>query len=585
MPNEANGVVMGRRTTLGEAVRESRGSFVMTGVFSFFINLLMLTAPLYMLQIYDRVLTSRSVETLIALSVFAIGLLFVMGLLEFIRSRVLVRTSSRIDEKLSPRVFETIFRQSLIEPSTNREQALRDSDTVRQFLTGPGPFAFFDAPWMPLYLLVIFLFHPILGYIALGGALVLFALALANELLTRKPLQQANIEVATANTVAASTLRNADAISAMGMLPGILHRWRTQHDRGIGLQSTASDSAGTITAGSKAIRMFLQVAILGAGASLAIKQIITPGTMIAASIIMSRALSPAEQAIGHWRGFVAMRAAYKRLNHLFAYHDDDSEPLPLPDPQGQLDVENLVAGPPGVEKPVLENVSFSARPGEALGVIGPSASGKTTLARLLLGAWSPQSGIVRLDGADIAAIPSDSLGKHVGYLPQNVELFYGTVADNICRFSPSPDPQAIVRAAQCADVHELILKLPNGYDTPVAEGGAALSGGQRQRIGLARALYGDPVFVVLDEPNANLDAAGDAALTQAILRLKERGATVIVMAHRPSAIAAVDKLLVLQEGRVQDFGPKEEVFARNKVHTASSRLKVVQPGTNEAPDS
>jgi len=547
----------------------------MTGVFSFFINLLMLTAPLYMLQVYDRVLTSRSVETLVALTVLAAAMLLVMGLLEFVRSRVLVRTSARIDRQLSPRVFRAIFRQSLIEPNTNRAQAFRDADTVRQFLTGPGPFAFFDAPWMPLYLIVIFLFHPVLGYVALAGAVLLFVLAILNEVLTRKPLQQASLEISTANALAATGLRNADAIGAMGMLSPILNRWRHQHERGIALQGAASDSAGSITAIGKAVRLFLQVAILGAGASLAIKQIITPGTMIAASIIMSRALSPVEQAIGHWRGFVAMRAAYRRLDHLLDCHRAGEIPLPLPAPKGHLTVENLVAGPPGVPKPVLRNITFALGPGEALGVIGPSASGKTTLARLLLGVWRPNAGTVRLDGAEVYNLPGDTFGRYVGYLPQDIELFDGSVADNICRFAEDANAPAIVKAAKAADVHELILNLPRGYETRVGEGGASLSGGQRQRIGLARALYGDPVFVVLDEPNANLDAAGDAALTRAILGLKQHGATVVVMAHRPSAIAAVDKLLILRDGQVQDFGSRKDVFARNRVQTAASRLTVV----------
>jgi PrtD family type I secretion system ABC transporter len=550
----------------------------MTGVFSFFINMLMLTAPLYMLQIYDRVLSSRSVETLVALTVLAASMLLVMGLLDFVRSRILVRTSAQIDRNLGPRVFEAIFRQSLIEPNTNRGQALRDADTVRQFLAGPGPFAFFDTPWMPLYLLVIFLFHPILGYVALAGAVVLLVLAVLNEVLTRDSLQRASQEISTANAVAAAGLRNADAIGAMGMLWPILNKWRYQHERGIALQGRASDSAGTITAVSKAVRIFLQVAILGAGASLAIKQLITPGTMIAASIIMSRALAPAEQAIGHWRGFVAMRAAYNRLNYLLECHRVGENPLPLPAPKGHLTVESLVAAPPGAPKPVLRNISFSLSPGEALGVIGPSASGKTTLARLLLGVWTPISGTVRLDGAEVSAWPSDRLGQYLGYLPQDIELFDGSVADNICRFAEDADPEAIVRAAKGADVHGLILNLPRGYETRVGEGGATLSGGQRQRIGLARALYGDPVLVVLDEPNANLDAAGDAALTRAILGLKQHGATVIVMAHRPSAIAAVDKLLILRDGQVQDFGSRKEVFARNRVQPAPSRFTVVNAG-------
>jgi PrtD family type I secretion system ABC transporter len=575
---------MGRRTELDAAIRGSRGSFVMTGLFSFFINLLMLTAPLYMLQIYDRVLTSRSVETLVALTIIAAAMLLLMGALEFIRSRILVRTGAWIDERLSTPVFRAIFRQSLIEPNTDRGQALRDADTLRQFLTGPGPFAFFDAPWVPVYVLVIFLFHPLLGFIALGGAVLLFILALSNELLTRAPLNNAGATISAANTVAANSLRNADVIAAMGFLPGVLNRWRDQHEYGVAYQGVASDRSGTIGAASRVVRMFLQIAILGVGAALAIKQIISPGAMIAASIIMGRALAPVEQAIGHWRGFVAMRGAYQHLNQLLEAQPEREEALQLPKPHGRVVVDNLTAAPPGAAKPVLRNITFTLEPGEALGVIGPSASGKTTLARMMLGVWQPMAGVVRLDGADVCAWLREDLGSHVGYLPQEVALFDGNVADNICRFADGTDAKAIVAAAEAANVHDLVLGLPRGYETRVGEGGAELSGGQRQRIGLARALYGDPTFVVLDEPNANLDAAGDAALTEAILQMKRRGATVVVMAHRPSAIAAVDKLLILRDGRVQDFGLKAEVFARNNVHAVPARVKIVEPGVAEAGD-
>jgi ATP-binding cassette, subfamily C, type I secretion system permease/ATPase len=559
------------RSELGEVLRAMRGNFAITGVFSFFINLLMLTAPLYMLQVYDRVLTSRSVPTLVALTVLAGALLLVMGLLDLIRSRVLVRTGASIDQLLHARVFSAVFQKSLASSNTQRGQPLSDLDSFRQFLTGPGPFALFDAPWVPVYLLVVFLFHPVLGFIALAGAVLLFALAVHNEILTRKPLGMANREVAAANAFAVTSLRNADALAAMGMLPGILRRWSRQHDRGLMLQGTASDGAGSISACTKAIRMFLQVAILGAGASLAIDQIITPGAMIAASIIMGRALAPVEQAIGHWRGFLAARAAYSRLNALLLEQPAHRDVMQLPAPNGRLEISNLVAGPPGLVKPVLRGVSFSLEPGEALGVIGPSASGKSTLARLLVGVWPPTAGMVRLDSAALQDWRSEDLGPFVGYLPQDVELFEGTVAENIGRFSEELDPEAIVRAARQADVHDMILHLPDGYNTNIGENGSALSGGQRQRLGLARALYGDPVLVVLDEPNANLDAAGDEALTQAILDLKGRGATVVVMAHRPSAIAAVDKLLFLLEGRVMAFGPKEEVLAESTVQPSDPR--------------
>ena len=544
------------------ALGRSRGAFFMTGVFSFFINLLMLTAPLYMLQIYDRVLASRSEPTLIVLTVLAGGLLLVMGGLDLIRSRVLVRVGVKMDALLNARVFSAVFAQALRGARGQRAQALRDLDSLRQFLTGPGPFAFFDAPWAPLYLAVVFIFHPVLGFVALAGAVVLFSMALINELVTRRPLQLANAQAIAANGFAEASLRNAEVLEALGMLPEIRKRWTAQHCQGLALQATASDRAATLTSWSKAVRISLQVAILGAGAALAIQQIITPGVMIAASILMGRALAPVEQAIGQWRHFVGARQAYRRLNELLQAIPEDEARLTLPKPEGRLSVEQLVAAPPGSQKPVLKGVSFKLEPGEALGVIGPSASGKSTLARNLVGVWAPQSGAVRLDGAEVQGWDAEQLGPYLGYLPQDVELFAGNVAENIARFSAEASPEAVVAAARAAGVHDMILQLDKGYDSEIGEQGCVLSGGQRQRVGLARALYGEPALVVLDEPNASLDAAGDEALTQAILGLKARGATVVVMAHRPSAIAAVDKLLMLREGRVEAFGPKEEVIAK-----------------------
>ncbi len=562
------------KSEVSEAIAASRGALLMTGVFSFFINLLMLVAPLYMLQIYDRVLTSRSESTLIVLTVLAGGMLLVMGLLDLIRSRVLVRIGARLDLLLNPRVFSAVFMQSLRGYRGERSKPLRDLDGLRQFVTGPGPFAFFDAPWMPVYLGVIFLFHPLLGFVALAGAAVLFVMALLNEILTRKPLQHANAEAMAAYGFAEASLRNAEVLEAMGMMENIRKRWLAKHREGTGYQSIASDRAGALTAASKSMRMFLQVAILGVGAFLALQQIITPGVMIAASIIMGRALAPVEQAIGQWRSFLAARSSYRRLQVLLRETPEGETPHGLPRPEGRIAVENVVAVPPGASKPVLKGLSFRLEAGEALGVIGPSASGKSTLARLLVGVWSPYNGAVRLDGAEIQAWDRAELGPCIGYLPQDIELFAGTVADNIARLTDEPDPEKVVLAAQQAGVHEMILQLDQGYDTEIGDNGSILSGGQRQRIALARALYGDPVLVVLDEPNANLDAAGDQALSEAILGLKRRKAIVIVMAHRPSAIAAVDKLLFLRDGKAQAFGPKEEVLA--KIAEAS----VPPPATN-----
>ena len=555
----------------------SRSAFVMIGVFSFFINLLMLTAPLYMLQVYDRVLASRSSSTLVALTVIAGGMLLIMGVLELIRSRILVRIGSKLDAQLNDRIFSAIFAQSVQDPRGQRGQALRDLDALRQFLTGTGPFALFDAPWVPIYLLVVFLFHPVLGFVALTGSVLLFSIALLNEILTRRPLQQANREVAAAHAFADTSLRNAEALEAMGMLTGILGRWQGQHQKGLALQVVASDRAGALTAASKAIRMFMQVAILGVGAALAIEQIITPGTMIAASIIMGRALAPVEQAIGNWRSFIAARSSYQRLSNLLQENPAETIRTKLPAPRGVVSVERVVAVPPGSKEPVLKDISFQLSAGDSLAVIGPSAAGKSTLARLLVGVWRPASGAVRLDGAELHTWLKEDLGPHIGYLPQDVELFEGTAAENIARFEEDPDPEQIVLAAKRAGVHDMILRFKEGYDTQIGIGGSVLSGGQRQRIGLARAIYGEPALVVLDEPNSNLDAAGDQALTGAIVDLKQRGKTVVVMAHRPSAIAGVDKILMLGDGRVQAFGPKEEVLARVAQATRAA------PASNVAP--
>ncbi len=552
----------GGNPSLRGALTESRGSFVATGVFSLIINLLMLTAPLYMLQIYDRVLASRSESTLIALTVLAGGMLLIMGMLDLVRSRVLVRIGTRLGLSLNPSVFSATFERSLRGEQGGRSQPLRDLDNLRQFLTGPGPFALFDAPWVPFYLGLVFLFHPVLGFIALGGALLLFVLAVLNELLTRRLLNEANTAVTSAYGFAETTLRNAEALEAMGMLSGIFSRWNARHRRGLALQGQASDRAGTLTASSKAVRMFLQVAILGAGASLAIQQIITPGVMIAASIIMGRALAPVEQAIGQWRHFIAARSSFRRLKELLNDAPGNPPRTALPPPKGRLAIENVIVVPPGAQRPVLKGISFQLEPGDALGVIGPSAAGKTSLARLLVGVWQPYAGSVRLDGAELDRWQREDLGPHIGYLPQDVELFTGTIAENISRFAEEVDPEKVVRAAQRAGVHEMILKLPQAYDTQINEDGSILSGGLQQRVGLARAIYGEPALVVLDEPNSNLDSAGDQSLTEAILDLRKRLATVVVMAHRPSAIAAVDKLLMLRDGKIEAFGPKQEVLAK-----------------------
>lgn len=557
VPNRSAGAV----SPLRQALQQSARAFAFVGVFSFFVNLLTLASPIYMLQVYDRVLTARSEATLLYLSLVIGGMMVVSAALEVIRSRVLVRVSGRLEQNLGGRVFDSIFALNLRSPAANRSQALRDLDNLRQFITSQGPFAFFDAPWAPIFIGIVFVLHPMLGCLALGGAAILFALAFAQEAATKKPLSEANGHALRASAFAEASLKNSEVLAAMGMLPGIRRRWRASQDRALMLQAIASDNAGTIQAATKFFRVALQSAILGLGAYLALEGELSPGSMIASSIIMGRGLAPVEQAIGSWRQFVSARGAYARLNELLRSFGGNQETMALPAPEGRLAVDRVVAVPPGGNNPTVKGVSFALEPGEALALVGPSAAGKSTLARLLVGVWAPHSGSVRLDGADVYAWNHEDLGPHIGYLPQDVEIFDGSIKDNIARFG-EVDPVKVVEAAQLAGVHEMILRLPQGYDTVIGPGGIALSGGQRQRLGLARAVYGNPRFLVLDEPNSNLDSEGEAALVQGLAKLKERKATVILISHRPSIMNHVDKILVLRDGLVEMFGPKQDVLAR-----------------------
>ncbi len=550
------------------ALGQSRGSFAMIGLFSLVINLLVLASPLYMMQIYDRVLTGRSVSTLVALTILVGSLLVIMGLLEMIRSRILVRVGARIDGALHERVYQVMIQRSLRSGENGDDGPLRDLRTVREFLSGQGPFALFDTPWVPIYLTVIFILHPLLGYVALGGAVLLFTLGITNELWTRQRLMAATTAGRLSDNLAGASQRNAEVVTAMGMQSGLRRLWQAAHRRGLHEQSVASDRAGTITATSKTIRLILQSAILGTGAALAIDQVISAGSMIAASIIMGRALAPVDQAIGNWRGFVGARAAYRRLSDLLDAFPARPEPMRLPSADTRLHVESLVGGAPDNQMPAIAGLDFDLEAGEALGVIGPSASGKSTLARLLVGVWETRHGSVRLDGIALDHWHPDDLSRQIGYLPQDVELFDGTVSENIARFAADADPDAIVKAAKAAGVHDMIIHLAEGYNTRIGDGGSKLSGGQRQRIGLARALFGNPFLMVLDEPNANLDSSGDGALTAAIRYMKAEGRIVIVMAHRPSAIEACDKLLVLNDGRQKAFGEKQEVLAATTQNAA-----------------
>jgi PrtD family type I secretion system ABC transporter len=539
-----------------------RGAFAVTGLFSLVINLLMLTGPLFMLQVYDRVLASRSIPTLVALTILIAGLFTFMGLLELVRSRILARVGQRINDEFGERVFDGVIALGLTRTSNVQTQPLRDLDTIRQFLSGPGPLALFDLPWTPVYLGVVYLLHFDLGVLATGGAILLVLLAVWNELLTRAPLAEAAQGAIRAHAFADEGRRNADVIQAMGMHEAIRHRWRQLHGAASTRQTRAGDSAATIASVSKAMRMFLQSAMLALGAYLAIMQETTAGSMIAASILMSRALAPVDQSIAHWRGFLGFRRAHERVRVLLEGISQKAAPMPLPSPTGRVKVEGLVVLAGDAKRPILNGISFALEPGSVLGVIGPTGGGKSTLARALVGIWQPTKGVVTLDGAPLAQWDGQQLGQSVGYLPQEVALFAGTIEDNIARFALEPHPEAVVEAAKLADVHELILRLDAGYNTKIGEGGAALSAGQRQRIALARAVYGQPKFIVLDEPNSNLDADGEIALVQAIKSLKQRGVTVVVIAHRPSAISAVDDLLYLRDGQQLALGPRDEVLSQ-----------------------
>ena len=541
-----------------QAIGEVKRVLGFVAFFSFIINILMLVGPIYMMQVYDRVLSSGSAATLLFLTLAAGALILVSALLEGTRSRVLVRLGGRFDELLSGQLFSRFVTRNTTGGNDN-EASLRDLDTVRGFLTGSGLFFFFDAPWTPIFLAVIFALHPVLFAVALVGAVVLFILAIASEVFTRRPLTQAGTFFSLSGQFAANVHANADTVQAMGMLPGLLGRWQAQYRRGLMLQSHASDRAGLLTAATKFVRPALQIAILGVGAWLALNQQISGGAMIAASIMMGRALAPVEGAIGNWRSFVMARGAYARIRAALTAPRRNGSGLSLPKPKGVISVERLVGAAPGMDRPVIKGISFGLNAGDALGMIGPSASGKSTLARLMIGAWQPMSGCARLDGADVAEWNRTELGPHIGYLSQNIELFDGTIAENIARFG-SVQSESIIAAAKHAGVHEMILRLPDGYGTRVGPGGMVLSGGQRQRIGLARAIHASPALVVLDEPNSNLDGQGEAALVTALKGLKERGTTLVLITHRAAILDVVDKIIVLRDGAIDLAGSRQEVL-------------------------
>jgi ATP-binding cassette subfamily C protein len=549
------------RDELKQAVTACLPQFGAAALFSFCINLLYLGSPLYMLQVYDRVLASGSRYTLVMLTVALVLALAAMAALDAIRARVLVRCGVGFDARLSTRLMTALIDRGARSGGVRRAELLRDLDQLRQLLAGPAVHALFDLPWLPIYVAILCLLHPVLGLIALAGALGLLALAALNELVTGRTLRRANDAASRSYGVTDAALRNAEVIQAMGMQAGLLARWRQDRDEMLFCQAVASDRNATVTALTKFTRLLLQSLILGAGAWLALDRAVTPGVIFAGSLLMGRALAPIEQLVGAWKLLVSARQSYRRVRELLIAEPDRAPAMALPPPHGRLSVERLVYAPPGSDRPLLKGIAFELAEGQGLGLIGPSASGKSTLARLLVGAWRPTLGHVRLDGADIHEWSRADVGRHVGYLPQDIELFAGTVRDNIARFTDAA-PAEIVAAARQAGIHEMILRLPAGYETEIGEGGAALSGGQRQRIALARALLGAPRLLVLDEPNANLDADGEQALARTLAELKAAGTTLVVIAHRPAVLATVDQILVLRDGAVEALGPRAEIVAR-----------------------
>ena len=541
-------------------LRRFRLFFAYAALFSCVINLLLLVPPLYMLQLFDRVISSRSTETLVMLSVGAVAALVMMALLDAVRARLLLGCGVALDRKLGPRMMQEVA-GAVERGAAERSRAMRDVHTVRQLFTGPGVLALFDAPWLPVFLVLIFLFHPLLGAVALAGSLVMAALAVLNELATRGALERAQAAAYRAGHFADVAARNAETLRALGMRPAVTRRWAALNEATLAGHIEAGARGSAFATLTRFFRQAIQMAMLGAGAWLVIEQRATPGVMLAATIILGRALAPLELLVAGWRQLVEARDAWRRLDRDLKARGVEAPHTELPAPSGEISVEKVSLVLPGAERPVLRGISFALRPGESLGIIGPSAAGKSTLARLLVGAWAASTGTVRLDGADIRTWPSERLAPHLGYLPQQVELFPGTVAENIARLA-EPDAAAVLRAAQRAHVHPFLLRLPQGYDTPVGESGERLSPGQRQMVALARALYGNPRLVVLDEPNADLDVDGENALLAALAQLKQERVTLVVVAHRPALLGGVDKLLVLKEGAVEIFGPRAEILAR-----------------------
>ncbi|MEM9786574.1 MAG: type I secretion system permease/ATPase [Pseudomonadota bacterium] len=550
------------KAELLDARRESRALYWAVGVFSFFVNMLMLTGPLYMLNVYDRVLSSRSFETLLTLSVLVAFLYGMMGILDFVRGRVMARVGARFQARLDRRVFGAVLRATTLNRAPKEAATgLRDLEAVQRLITSPALMALFDLPWAPLFFLGIFIFHPLLGLLAVGGAVVLVTVAIFNQISTRKPLERANAATFASEQLGSHIRNESEMVHSLGMRGAAFDRWQVARGESLDATIGAADAAGTFTAGTKSFRLFLQSAMLGLGAYLVLIGQLSPGAMIAGSILLGRALAPLELIVGQWAAFQKGREGWHRLSALLGNIPEEQPRTQLPKPKARLLADQVTVVPPGEKQAALRMISFQIEPGQAVGVIGTSGAGKSTLSRVLTGVWHPAGGKIRLDGAALDQYDPDVLGQHIGYLPQRVQLFDGTIKENIARMSMTPDDKLVVKAAQKAAAHEMILKLPDGYDTRVSANTGRLSGGQIQRIGLARAMYGDPVVLVLDEPNSNLDNDGSIALNKAIRTLKDEGKIVFIMAHRPAAIQECDMLLVIENGTRRAFGPKDEVLA------------------------
>ncbi len=570
-----NKAVRAANSPVRETLYSMRKAWVGVGLLSLFVNVLMLTGPLYMLQVYDRVITSQSMSTLVVLSILMVAMYAFMGLMDFLRSRILVRIGNYVESELSAPIFKSWLSQGVKGKAAPGQRPLQSLTVLKRFLTGPSPTTFFDIPWTPIYIAVIFMIDWTLGVFAIFGALVVLAIAIVAELRTRKKETESHSARSNSQVFTQKIYSNSEAVISMGMVGDMTERWNRMKSAGDASDLSASDISGGATAVSKAFRMFLQSAILGLGAALAVQQIVSPGAMIAGSIILGRALAPIQMVIGQWRGYIQTKSAYRDLNSFYENLPEAVEKVTLPTPTGKLSIQNLSAGPPGAKTASLKGLNFDLMPGDGLCVLGHSGSGKSSLARLLVGIWMPQMGSVRLDGATFDQWANDDLGKHIGYLPQTVELFDGTVGENISRFRPKVVSDSIIRAAQIAGLHEFVLSLPDGYSTKLGTGGIVLSVGQIQRVALARAVFGDPCLVVLDEPNSNLDAQGDKALNEAIQYMRSQRKTVIIVSHRPTAMAAVNKVLVLNGGQQEKFGLRDEVIKTgNRIPTEHTMTQI-----------